>query len=457
LQVSAPPDPKDTLMSRIAEIPGLRTAGALAALMLLAGCSDRLVEPPQKIRLQLQSDGLYCTAPDATLSSGAPYQVCVHPDRWTGDLVVFVPGYHDPARAPSLPDFFAESPAVRIFTELGYGFATTGFRGSGLIEPDTWIGGDLLELVATAKTLLANTTGRSSRFVYQTGGSQGGLGTVLAVERYPGTFSGGLAACGPIGDYRKQVAYVADFRAVFDYYFANVIPAWPVWRQDLGANDPGYIDPHSWGAAEQASGTALDDPANADRIQQVLRVTHAPTDAGSPASIKGTTQGILWYSFRGTNDAIQKVGGMPFDNLERAYSGSLDDAALNAGVARFQFTADPAKAARLQTSARLTRPLVTIHTTGDPIVPIWHEPLYRRRLSFFGKLLHTPITVNRYGHCNFTDAEVVAGFAVLVLKVSGLNLFVSDKVLPSPGAQAEFLRLSQAYGASPVLTHERAR
>src|SRR5207249_10158385 len=155
-------------------------------------------------------------------------------------------------------------------------------------------------------------------------------------------------------------------------------------------------DPDSWGAAEQASGAALDDPSNADRIREVLAVTHAPTDAGDPATIKGTTLGILWYSFRGTNDAIEKTGGMPFDNVDRSYAGSHDDAALNAGVARFRFTADPALVAQLQTSGRLARPLVTIHTTGDPIVPIWHEPLYRKKLSFFGRLLHTPITVNRY-------------------------------------------------------------
>src|SRR6266513_3743371 len=274
----------------------------------------------------------------------------------------------------------------------------------------------------------------------------------MAVEQYPNTFSGGLAGCGPIGDYRRQIDYVADFRVVFDHYFAGVIPGWPVWKQNLGAGNPGYVDPGSWDAAERDAGAALDDPGNADRISQVLRVTHAPIDPGDPATIKGTTLGILWYSFRGTNDAIAKSGGMPFNNQDRTYSGSLDDAALNAGVQRFQFTADAARVAKLQTSARLQRPLVTMHTTGDPIVPVWHQSLYRSRLSFLGRLLHTPFTINRYGHCNFTDAELLAGFAVLFLKVSGTNLLVSDKVLPDPKAQAEFLHLAQGLGASPALT-----
>ncbi|HYX80843.1 MAG TPA: hypothetical protein VE714_00525, partial [Gemmatimonadales bacterium] len=303
----------------------------------------------------------------------------------------------------------------------------------------------------TAKTLLLNTTGRNTRFVYQTGGSQGGLGTVLAVERYPGVFSGGLAACGPIGDYRRQISYVSDFRVVFDYYFADAIPAWPVWRQDLTIGDPGYIDPDAWPTAQASAGAAVDDPTNATRIQQVLGVTRAPIDAGNPLTIKATTLDILWYSFRGTNDAILKLGGMPFGNLNRLYTGSLDDGTLNGGVQRFQSTADPLLVGKLQTSGNLRRPLVTIHTTGDPIVPIWHESLYRNKLSFLGKLLESRITIARYGHCNFTDAEVLAAFAVLVFDVSGVNLVATSKVLPQREAQAEFLRLSQQYGTSPLV------
>jgi hypothetical protein len=428
--------------------------GTGLVLLALAACSDAPLTPPAppaQATLVPRADGLSCTETDARLSSGALYEVCFNPANWNRDIVVFIPGYHDPASAPTLPEDLTQSPTAFVFTQLGYAFASTSFRGTGLIQPETWIGGDLLELVGTAKTLLQNTTGKTTRFVYQTGGSQGGLGTVLAVERYPNVFSGGLAACGPIGDYRRQIAYVGDFRTVYDYFFAGIPPTWPAWTQDLAAGDTGYIDPNTWDAAQQASQAALADPANAGRIAQVLSVTHAPIDPNDPATIGGTTLGLLWYSFRGTNDAILKLGGMPFTNLGRSYTGSLDDAALNAGVARFQSTADPAKIATLQTSGRLTRPLVTIHTTGDPIVPIWHEALYRNKLSFFGKLLDTPITVSRYGHCNFTDAEVLAAFAVLVVKVTGINLVATSKVLPDAHAQAEFLRLSTQYGARPTV------
>jgi hypothetical protein len=106
----------------------------------------------------------------------------------------------------------------------------------------------------------------------------------------------------------------------------------------------------------------------------------------------------------------------------------------------------------LQTSARLRRPLVTIHTTGDPVVPLWHEALYRRRLDWRSRLLNTAFTIDRYGHCTFTDAEVLAAFAVLVLEVSGQNLLVSRSALPQPRAQAEFLELARRHGARPTLS-----
>jgi hypothetical protein len=446
-------------MKRIAVRHKHVSASACAALLLplLAACSDlpvnpelRTEEPSRQAPLVLQPGGLYCTEPEARLSSGAPFSVCFDSARWNRDIVVFIPGYHDPARAPSLPDNFAETPVSLLFSALGYAFATTGFRGTGLIQPETWIGGDLLELVETARARLVNTTGRTTRYIYQTGGSQGGLGTVKAIEQYPNTFSGGLAACGPIGDYQRQIDYVADFRVVSDYFLKDVIPHWPVWKQDLSVGDPGHVDPSSWGTAERTADSALGDPGNAERIRQVLAVTHVPSE---PGSIKASILGGLWYSFRGTNDAIAKLGGMAFGNLDRRYSGSLDDDALNAGVQRFRYTGEAARLATLQTSARLRRPLVTIHTTGDPIVPVWHQSLYRSRLSFFDRLVrHTPFTISRYGHCKFTDAEVLAAFAVLVLKVSGENLLVSSDVLPHPQAQADFLRLSRDHGASPTLT-----
>lgn len=390
--------------------------------------------------------GLFCSERGATLSSGALFRVCVRPAKWNRDIVVFIPGYRDPGSAPDLPDDIGDTELTTLVTQLGYAFATTSFRGTGLIEPATWIGGDLVELVHSAKAALAAITGRTTRFVYQTGGSQGGLGTVLALERYPQLFSGGLAACGPIGSYREQIEHIADFRVVFDYFFADVIPGWPVWRQNANGS---VVDPTLWDSAQQQSDAAIAHPTHTGRVEQLLSVARASVSAGDPQSVPETVLGLLWYSFRGTNDAMMKLGGVPFDNLARVYTGSADDGALNAGVERFRRTADPARMAALETSGRLLRPLVTIHTSGDPIVPVRQQARYRNKLSWIGRFLHTPITISRYGHCNFTRGELLAGFALLVLKVTGQNLFASAELFTQPQEHAAFVNLSRRYGADP--------
>ena len=60
-------------------------------------------------------------------------------------------------------------------------------------------------------------------------------------------------------------------------------------------------------------------------------------------------------------------------------------------------------------------PLVTLHTTGAPLVPYWHAILYRSKTMHADNLaLHEHLTAERYGHCNFEAAEVLDAFNRLV-------------------------------------------
>jgi hypothetical protein len=432
-------------------------AAAICLLSLtLTRCTDLPDEPspPESPRLAPVDPaivGMSCV--DGHLASGAPYQVCVNRFLWNRDLVVFVPGYTNPAATPNTPtgDIGGLSAADAV-TSLGYGWAATGFRGSGLLVPDTWIAQDLLALVQTAKTYLTATTNRSTRRVYLTGGSQGGLITTLGVERYPQIFTGGgLAACGPIGSYRRQLQYVGDFRTVFDFYFDPVIANWPVWIQS--DPDNGAINPAFWTVANRAAVAGAIQAAPA-RTGNLLRVTKAPIDPVNPGpTTRLTVDDLLRYTFVGTRDAMAKLQGLAYGNVGRAYSGSSNDAALNAGIQRFTFTASQAALGKLETTGRLSRPLVTIHTTGDHIVPEWHEPLYRNKTSrsLTSWLQHSRITVSRYGHCTFTAEEVLGAFALLVLKATGQNLALTRHAMMDPGERAEFLRAAREYGASPMV------
>lgn len=53
----------------------------------------------------------------------------------------------------------------------------------------------------------------------------------------------------------------------------------------------------------------------------------------------------------------------------------------------------------------------------------WHLGLYGQKLLSRNKAaLFTPIQVNRYGHCTFTQAEMAFAFNALLQKVAGQGL-----------------------------------
>lgn len=188
--------------------------------------------------------------------------------------------------------------------------------------------------------------------------------------------------------------------------------------------------------------------SNPHAVEQLLRVTRVAVDRGDPATVEEAILGLLWYNVFATNDGIAKLGGQPFDNTRRLYLGSDNDWRLNREVRRFQ--ADPEALAeieaRYQTSGRLRVPLVTLHNTGDPFVPYWHELLYRWKV-FWNRSgwQHTNIPAFRYGHCNFRLVEGAVAFAVLYFKVTGRPLTGIEALLPDAAARTEFRRLLREY------------
>jgi len=103
---------------------------------------------------------------------------------------------------------------------------------------------------------------------------------------------------------------------------------------------------------------------------------------------------------------------MPYDNTSTVYSGSADDVALNAGVVRY--ASDPS-AVNYTPTGELHIPVVTLHTTRDPIVPIFHEQMFANAVEKAGAspyLLQR--TVDAFGHGEVSDADVVAAFFAMV-------------------------------------------
>jgi pimeloyl-ACP methyl ester carboxylesterase len=401
-------------MSTLSKSRRLRWGAVLACTGFWVACggSDNLAAPetpqPEPPPDQGVAPEPGCT--DGSLQHGALYRICF-PPTWNGDLVLYAHGYVRPDRALTIPDdAIGGQPASDVVTELGYAFATTSYRANGLVAPDAV--DDLVELVDTVEHRYRPDPAR----IAVVGFSEGGLVAALAAERHPDRFAGALAGCGPIGSFRAQLDYIADFRVVFDYLFPGVLPGTAV-------DVPQYLS-DQWSNV-YTSRVIVSLATDAASARELVAITKAPVAADDIQSIAATTVGLLWYNVFGTANARERLGGQPFDNMARVYSGSSNDEALNAGVARF--TADPAALTALQkfeTTGSLGVPVVTMHTTGDPIVPARQSSLYGSKVDAAGAGSRlTQTTIDRFGHCTFEAPEVLGAFTTLW-----------DKIGPSPAA-----------------------
>lgn len=396
-----------------------------------------------------------CT--DGTQASGALYRICMPPGfvTWNQDLLIFAHGYMTPSTTLRIPDEqlkLSDGTSIPDAVNfLGYAFATTSYSTNGLAVPEGIA--DVTDLVGIFKQ--AHPT---LRHVYLVGASEGGLITVMSIEQRPDIFDGGLATCGPIGDFAGHVNYLGDFRVVFDYFFPGLIPGSPITIPQS------IID--TWDASYYPTIVlpVLTSPSSAISLTQLLSVTMDDAGLIDSTTAITTVSGLLGYSIFATNDGKAKLGGQPFDNWTRVYTGSLDDAALNAGVARF--SADPLALQKIQTdyqtSGQLRAPLVTLHTTLDPIVPYWHEALYRDKVVARGR---TPRYAEfppgaRYGHCNFTSTEVQNALALLVSRAANppsidVDLSDGDSRVADPLSTAIYIHtLTNAGSLSGTFTIE---
>ena len=375
--------------------------------------------------------------PEAIAAGFQPQWIIVcTPQVWNGDLVVYAHSYRPPQVPVDSPENLAlllqelslsdGSTVPGVLLPLGYAFFTTTFHKNGYaIEQGAE---DLNGLVAYFKASIAPTI-QPHRVdnVFVAGGSEGGLIATMLVESDPDTYNGGgLSLAGPVGGAAYQIKYLADFRVVFDYFFPQIFKNPPVGSglPAFGAFD---VPPQAvalWDTVYvPAITTAI--KSNPGATRQLFRVTHAAQNPLDPVnSAVATSTSILFYSIWGSNDLMATAGGIPYDNRFTLYLGSDNFLALNKGVERVHSTGSAPTYVNqfYRTTGHLERPLVTLHTTLDPIVPFAHELIYAGRATLAGTLpFLSVLPVVRYGHANFTSQEILGAFGLLVQKAGQLS------------------------------------
>jgi hypothetical protein len=167
--------------------------------------------------------------------------------------------------------------------------------------------------------------------------------------------------------------------------------------------------------------------------------------------VEQSVKDALRYSVVNLQDAIVTIGGFPFDNSRRYYTGSSNDILLNLAVPRR--SASPAALAAMNspaysTTGVLQRPLITLHTLRDQQVPYWHEQLYALKTLASGSYLtrHLNIPIDRFEHCNFTADEVLASFAIMLFYDGVLGEVTGTSAFLNPTQLAAFEARTRAVG-----------
>ncbi len=320
--------------------------------------------------------------------NGAAFRIDV-PENWNGGLVVYCHGY-----SPVPVTFTQEklSPALQPFVDKGYAVAESGYAAGG------WA---VQEGIVDTETLRRYFVGKygKPKETFVTGHSMGGFMTMMLAETYPATYDAALPLCGPLAPtdwFMNRGAF--DSYVLFNYYFPGVLP------------EPGKAPADFQNSRELVQ--KVEAALNASPEKAASLRKFRDSNLKSNRDLAGTTAFIAYM----VKELDQRAGGNPFDNRNTIYNGTLDDVKVNAEIPRY--AADPHAMTYLKTyytpSGRIQHPMLAIHTSYDPLVPVWIPNSYESTVETAGtSSLFVQQYVNHDGHCAIMPDEIAEGFAEL--------------------------------------------
>jgi pimeloyl-ACP methyl ester carboxylesterase len=376
--------------------PGIRrlVTAAVLGLCLTAGGAGTLLADPLLIQ--------------GTTGEGALYEFAV-PDNWNGVLAVYAHGMVSPFLPIALPGGGFTAFRNALLAE-GVAVAYSSFSENGFAVKD----GE--QRTHQLLGLFQSKVGKPSR-VYIMGHSLGGAIAMGLAEKYPSQYDGALPMCGFLGGTAPEIEYLANVRVLFDAIFPGVVPGdqfdIPI---SVALNPaPTLVSVQNALIAGLATG----------KTQQLFACANVPG-----LSLAEKLQSVITaigFNLIFTNDLIARTHGhIPIDNTTTDYCAAGFDE-IDAVVERFSSSPDAVNYIRHYETPTgdLRNPMVTLHTTRDPVVPIFHQPLYQEVVNAAGtSALLRQRSVVRYGHCAFTVAEMLQAFGEL-------RAWVEQGVVPS--------------------------
>jgi hypothetical protein len=375
------------------------------------------------------------------LSNGTTWIADV-PSSWNGILVLYSHGFGPPLPA-NAPD-----PATRdALLARGYALAGSSYDPAG-----SWwaLNTAVSDQFATVGAVTAAALPHAPERVLAFGTSMGGLVSALEAEQGAGVIDGALSTCGLVAG----AIHLNNYQLDAEYAIAKLLmPAPGPKLVDFANPGEGAASGAALTAAVQTAQTTPEGRARLSLVFGLLNVVPvapgvsepAPNDAVAieAAQYASAVQsfpllnfiqfGRYWIelaaggngSWTRGEDFAELLNHSPYHDVVRSLyrAEGLDlKADLEALTAGATIGADRDAIASLDETSvptgELEVPQLTMHTTADPLVPVQHESAYAdvvRRSGANGLLRQA--YVDRWGHCSFTPAELVAGLEALRLRV----------------------------------------
>ncbi|WP_216651341.1 prolyl oligopeptidase family serine peptidase [Actinomadura litoris] len=404
----------------------MAVGSALLLALSLAGGGDAEAETPP-------------AHAEGALPSGATWVMDV-PSGWNGTVLLYSHGYvaegqPNPARNAST-DAVRDAALARGYALIGSSYSRTGWA----------VGEAVPDQLATLEEFTRRFGAARREIAWGT--SYGGLVTTALAERHGDRFDGTLALCG------LQQGGVAHFNALLDTTHAV--------KTLIGGLDdvpltgvPDQATATRWaGRVTEALRRAQETPEGRARVSLAAALYNLPSWPGPMVPEPAPDDYDTWevnqhrhmvgpffnvaYTWRAEAEAraggnVSWNRGVDYRSLLAASSDRkevealygkaglslrADLRALNAGA---RVAPEPSAVANLARTGlfrgSLRAPMLTVHTTGDGVVPIQVQNRYRRLVGD-GALLGQAY-VRRAGHCAFTAGEVLAALGALEARLDG--------------------------------------
>ena len=355
----------------------------LAAMLALAGCAATPIPSGEAAPVAAACpEGLPAGAKCLRgRDSNQAHYLIVMPAQWNRVLVVHAHG--GPALGkPEMARANEDAKRWSITVKAGYAWASSAFRQGGVAarsaaEDTEIVRRIFVEHVAVPRRTILH------------GQSWGASVAAKTAEKYAAAagspYDGVLLTSGVIGGGNGSYAFRLDLRVAYQYLCNNHPradePQYPLW---MGLPKESKLTRAQLAArVDECLGVgrppAQRTPEQARKLKTIVDVIRIPESS--------VLAHLNWGTWHFQDIVLNRTGGRnPFDNQAREYRGSPDDAALNAGVARYP--PDPIAAAQLaedmDPTGRIGVPVLTAHAIGDPTAFVELEDTFRRTMEAGG-------------------------------------------------------------------------